>query len=470
MSATSSLLKLTLGYAPSLIIPRLIAFCIVLIFTRLLTPEQFGLYALVLSFGEMIYAAFVNWFAVGMTRHLPGRSAEHQAKLMSAAVIVFPVILCFAVPIAYFLSLTVDTELTHFLACLLVYVLGRSLQQFGLTLLRVKELQVSYVVCETLRPILALLCAVAFTFAFDKNYFVLSLSFFGVTLIFGGITSSYAVRQYGWASPDWAALKAMLRYAIPLIAVFTLSAIIAMTDRLMLNELSGIAAVGIYAAAFALAKPPLDMIFNAVNLGGFAKLIAIYNSDGSEKALQFLQKKLSFVLALALPAAVGITLFAQTITQLLLGEAYREQGQEILSWIAIAAVLAGLKHFIFDQIFHLTEKTWLQSVTLIPAVVCNIVMNFILIPELGPQGAALSTACAYGAALCGSIYLSAQYLPFQLPYKDMGRIVLATCTMTILLLFWPSDPAALSFVLAVILGITVYGVCLYLVGFQKSFS
>jgi O-antigen/teichoic acid export membrane protein len=184
--------------------------------------------------------------------------------------------------------------------------------------------------------------------------------------------------------------------------------------------------LGIYAASYNLGKPSIDVIFNIVNLGSFPELIEAYEADDRKKLDDVFEKTILKITFLCLPSITILLVLADTIVTLLLPAAYREHAPNILRLISIAALLMGVKQFIFDQVFHLAKKSMYQIYTLIPAVIGIVMLNIYLIPRYGVVGAGFAAVIGALIALASSIFSSLRFKKINFPVQSIFVMLVAS--------------------------------------------
>ena len=96
----------------------------------------------------------------------------------------------------------------------------------------------------------------------------------------------------------------------------------------------------------------------------------------------------------------------------------------------------GLQNFVFDQVFHLKQKSGQQMITLIPASVINVALNYYLIPRMGIEGAVLATLIASAIGMTMSFTLSRRLIAFPIPLMSITKIVAASAAMALVLVMW----------------------------------
>lgn len=92
------LLKHSFIYLVSRIIPSIIGLLAILVYTRLLSPSQYGNYALFITMINFINVIFFQWLRVGLLRHLPGTVEDNlmsfQKTILTGFLLTSIVIIC----------------------------------------------------------------------------------------------------------------------------------------------------------------------------------------------------------------------------------------------------------------------------------------------------------------------------------------------------------------------------------------
>ncbi len=426
-----SLLKSSLTYAPGVLVRRAVAYIIVIVFTRLLAPAEFGLYSLIITYGELLDSVFMNWSRLGMLRFLRKKDHADEGGLVKANLYVYAINIAAGLVGAALLSLSVggSTSSLNFFYALTVYLVGNSAMRFGLTILRVAEKQKLYTVLEVVRPTVSLAGIFLVIPLLGLSYTSLAFGFFGVTALFGIGTLIWTTKDYSRSKADWEFMRQMARYALPLILTFFFGAIVKATDRYMLNALTGAAMVGIYAASYSLSRPPFELLFNTINLGTYPKLVALYEKESEHAAAVYLEHLVKIQLYWGFPMVVGIATLAKPFAHIMLGEDYRQAAPILMPLMALTGLCAGLKAFAFDQVFHLKQRPKLLNYTLFVAAVTNIVLNYFFIVSFGAYGVAWATLLSYFLAMILSILMAVRMFPMSFSAREAGIAFVSSLVM-----------------------------------------
>lgn len=273
------------------------------------------------------------------------------------------------------------------------------------------------------------------------------------------------VRQIGLALPRFSSLGTYLRYGIPIIPNAAILWVIASSDRYMIGYFMESADVGIYDAAYKLAAPIL-MVIGPLGMVLFPTISKSYDEGDIDKTKTYLQYSLKYLVMLTVPAAVGLSILAAPLLQLLTSDEYAS-GSDVFPWIA-----SGLAMSVFYQIgvyvIHLAKKTYWILILLSIGAALNILLNLLLIPHMGILGAAVATLVSYGVLGILTLLVGFRYFRFDLSLPFMLKSLLASALMAVAI--WFFDPQGIAgVILATVLGALLYcGIILLLKGFNRD--
>lgn len=178
-------------------------------------------------------------------------------------------------------------------------------------------------------------------------------------------------------------------------------------DQVMLRWLLGPESVGVYAVAAQLSEAwyivPVAIVGSV-----FPKLIKL-RQESQELFNHRLQQLFDALFLMAFVVAVVVTAFASAFIELLFGEAYSSSAS-----VLIIHVWAGLFIFMrtaFSKWILIENALIFSLITQGAGAVLNIVLNFLLIPSYGVQGAAIATVVSYGFASFFSLMLYSKTRP-----------------------------------------------------------
>ena len=181
----------------------------------------------------------------------------------------------------------------------------------------------------------------------------------------------------------------MLRYCVPMIPTIILWWIINVSDRYMVTYFVGSSANGLYSAA---SKIPNLVIMCASVFTDAWQLSAVDEYNNKDTA-RFFSKIFRVYCGGTFFVASFLILTCKIITKVLVADAYFDSWQYVPVLI-ISTVFSCLVNFL-ASIYMAEKKNIMAMVTALTGAVTNVVLNLILIPRMGANGAAVATACAF---------------------------------------------------------------------------
>jgi O-antigen/teichoic acid export membrane protein len=450
-----------LAYGVATFFPRLYAFLAIFLFSRLLSVHDFGLYVLAIAVGEFCDFTSLAWFRVGFLRlyHLGGGAADAD-RLDLPTVYAFTlkctsvaIMLCWITAF-----LLVRGEPLTFAIATTLYVVANGTVQASLNTLRGEGRAKTYAAIESLRPLTNLSLGFAAVKLIHANFAVAAYTVFGSNALVGVVALSLLwFRRRHLPGKD--SVPEIVRDSWPLLLSCFLIAVMNATDRYQLQWWLGTQAVALYAAAYAIGRQPIDLLFNALNLGAFTELMKCYDLHGPEAASRLLGRQITLIFGIAFPAVVGISLLGADILHVLFDRRYWQETPQLIPIIGLMALFAGLRSYGYDQGFYMVRKTGVQVFAVLPSVIAGTVVSAILIKFMGIPGAAYGSCIGYGASLLLGRMLVRRYLPGHLPWRDIAKILLATGAMAAAVELSRSDGVMNGIVLVrhFLAGATVYG-------------
>lgn len=165
-------------------------------------------------------------------------------------------------------------------------------------------------------------------------------------------------------------------------------------DQIMLGQMLGDDAVGIYSAAVRISEVwyfiPMMIVASV-----FPTILEAKKRD-EKQYIQRLQRLYNLMVWLSVAIALPMTFFSTPIVVALFGSAYAESGPilAIHIWASVFVFLGVAS----GQWFVAENRQILGFQRTLLGLIINIVLNFILIPKFGVIGAAVATLCGQIAA------------------------------------------------------------------------
>lgn len=452
--------KRYLALAPLQIAQALIGFGAIAAFTRLMSPEEFGRYALALSASMAAHTLLFTWAEAAAFRFFAPARAErrlrdHYATLLAlvgglgaATLIVTAALLLlvgFSDEVAALSAFAAAAAVFRFLTRI-----TRESDRAALQIGRFAALETAYVA-------VGFAAGIAFLVVADLGAAAPFAGLFTAGVIIALIDAPRLLSRAkgGIVSPQRAFSYAS--YGAPLALALAIDLIVQTIARFILAHQAGAAALGAYAAAFGLARP-IDLIFISAGAALSPLILTAFEDQGADAARDKARDAFSLLIALALPAAVGLALVAAPLTELMIGEGLRAQAAAALPWLAIAGLFAGFNVYYFSEAFQLTRRTGLRALLMLAPGGVQLIATLLLTPTLGAVGAAIATVLSAAVAMLLLACVGRRLIALPIAWRTLASTALATAIMASAVLALPAAHNVVSLALTIVVGGSVFAI------------
>ncbi|WP_280541569.1 oligosaccharide flippase family protein [Chromohalobacter sp. 11-W] len=455
------LIRYTAYYGLARGVPGLLNFLAIAIYTRLLSPSDYGIYALVVVWVGLINVVCFQWIRLSLLRFFPAH-LDDPRRLLSTLLLAYTSVasLTGGAGVAVWFAVA-DESLRTLVLIAVPLIWVQAGFELSLELMRSQLNPLRYGLMAGTRAVIALgLGMLLITWGFGALGPLLAMLLgMLVAVVMLGSSLWRGARPSLSLCPD---LKPLLAYGLPLTATFALGFVVSSSDRLLVARLLSHDAVGIYTAGYDLVAQVIDMLLMTVNLAAYPLVVRALEKNGREAAREQLDRNGGLLLMIAVPVTLGFITLAPQIVSLMLGESFRAGATQLVPWVAVAIFMSCIRAFHFDLAFQLSEKTFYQVWINGSAAVVNVALNLMFIPAFGLVGAAYATLIAYGVALALSILLGRRLFAISLITRDNLKVLLCGAIMVACL--WPLREASGTWALVeqVLWGAAVYTVSVFL--------
>lgn len=199
----------------------------------------------------------------------------------------------------------------------------------------------------------------------------------------------------------WHPYQALLKAAGPFALSVVFVSIYERMGVILLSFMVGDEATGWYSGAAMFVKifDFIPMAFTGALLPAMAQL-----GESSDDAWHDIYRRsMKYLLIVALPIAIGLSMRSSEFVDLLLGQQYRHSAS-VLSIVVWALMFSFMNHGASNALISIDqEKSYLKIVGLGAGL--NVAANWILIPLFGPQGVAVAKVLTECVVLMGQFYL-----------------------------------------------------------------
>lgn len=418
MAERALLLRSTLIYAPAILLTRLSALLLLAIATRLVDQTEYGLLTLVVTIGEMTDVAVTNWLRIALLR-LGGKGEVSRGSLLLAGRVLVLSTLVALVASAAASTLVASDRWLDFALAVGAYLVAGAVGRFALTVLQMQQRHSTYSMLEFLRAGLQIVLPVVAILLVPGTFLSISLGSSLGVLIAGLVGGALAWRKVV-VGPARFTQREFFAFGVPLVVMALVGFGLNNAERLFLNGYYDAGAVAIFAAAYALARQPIDMVANAINMGAFPEVVGKFDAEGPAAATALVSRLMALMLRLCLPVAALLVALGPYITAVVLPPDYHGHVDQLFGIIAVSVLCANLTSFVYGAVVHAHKKPWLLVLANGAGSIGTIGLSVLLIPSMAETGAALALAGGTLASLAACIIISERLTPVPVPWRDIA--------------------------------------------------
>jgi O-antigen/teichoic acid export membrane protein len=447
-----------LGYLPVNVVQGLVGLFSIVVFTRVLSPQDYGIYALSFSAMSLAQTGLFVWLEAAMARFYvredeAGQLPAHFATIYRGFAVLAVGFPALAIAALWFWPMPMPLKLA--VGAGLATIPIRSLLKLSQERRRAAGDVRGAALLDMIQTaggfgIGALLAWMGFGGASP----LVGIAAVAAVLLIWVLPSDLARVRGGRFEPERARLYAS--YGLPVALSLILSLTLANTDRFLIAGFLNVTSVGVYQAGYSLANRTLDVMFIWLGMAGGPAAIAALERGGKQALNDIAREQSAFMIALTLPAAVGVAMTARPLADIMVGQGLRAGAAQVTPWIAAAAFFAGINTHYFHTAFTLARRTKrLLVVIAIPAVL-NLVLNLVLIPRFGLLGALWATLISYLLGVVVSVSLGRAVLPLPIPWGTLARTAAAAAAMASVIRLLPSPGGIVELASKAVVGGAVY--------------
>lgn len=200
---------------------------------------------------------------------------------------------------------------------------------------------------------------------------------------------SSAYRYFDLSSINKSVAKEMLSYCLPLIPAGIFWWITNVSDRYMVAYFVGQTENGIYDISYKL--PSLVNLFATIFTEAWQ--ISAVKESGEKHTNRFFSNVFKAYQSVVFIGGAGIILLCKPLIMLLADKSYFDAWQYVPVLI-ISTIFSCFATFL-SSIYMVEKRGGLNLVTMMAGAIANIILNLLLIPKMGAQGAAIATCASY---------------------------------------------------------------------------
>lgn len=443
MGIYKSLFKQTTIYGLATVLPRILSFLLVRLYTD--TLENAGDYGVVtIVFSWLVFMNVILSYGMETSFFRFYNTEKNKEKVIQTSTIsIFWTSMIFLAialltrnEIATSSWINVDVEYVTYAIWILVL---DALVVIPFSKLRINQKPKTYAILKVANTAVNLGLNVFFLFLLPKLAQQNPETFFG-KIYFEGFQIGYifisnliaSLLTFSYFLPDylriqWSFDKAlwmrMMKYGFPILIAGIAFAVNEHFDKILLEKLlpENIAKheVGVYGACY---KIGLFMVLfsTAFRLGVEPFFFSHAKDKNAPQTYADITKYFVIIGSLIL---LGVIVFADILKHIMIPNTAYWEAMKIVPLIIIANFFLGIYHNL-SVWYKITDRTKIGAYISIIGAVLTLLLNYLLIPKYSYIGSSVATLAAYGSMMVISYILGAKYYPIPYDMKRIGRYLI----------------------------------------------
>ena len=241
------------------------------------------------------------------------------------------------------------------------------------------------------------------------------------------------LKQVKFHKPDFHKIMRHLRPNLVLTVSVIAVSIYVMMDKIMIEWLSSRIHVGYYENTEKILNMSTGIV-GAIGTVMLPRMAYLMTNGDKDHALNYLSKSMRYIMTFAIAIAFGVASIAKEFSVLYFGKEFEICGITI-PIISVAILFYSWENIMKTQYLLPKSKDKIYVKGTIAAAICNLFLNYLLIPRLGVIGAVIGTV---GAQAASAVYESIcvrkqlpikQYILDLLPLVLIGALMFLTCRL-----------------------------------------
>ncbi|MCI9593116.1 MAG: oligosaccharide flippase family protein [Lachnospiraceae bacterium] len=370
-----------------------INFFVTPLFTRMLGTENYGLFSVYLTW-QSIFQIIIGLQSQSIIGNASSKFVkDERAKLLSSNAFMVSLIFAFSLFIVLFLKNT----LVRFLGLpilVIILMLFHAYTGYGVNIVTGtwafdKEADKNFVA-----SILLSIVNILFSFLLINRIKMYNLKYIGrivgsalPTLVFGSICIVIVLIR-GKTLYNKKYWKYTLTFSIPIVFHGLSNLILSQSDRVMLQKMTSLNVVGIYSIVYTLTNV-LVILWEAFNVSW----VPFFYEDLSKKNINLIRIKSFNYLKVYNCLVIGFLLVSPEVYLFYASKEFAS-GVDVIPYLAIGAYFIFLYSFSVNYKYY-KGKTISIAIGTVGSGFFNLLINFLLIPRYGIDGAAFATCISY---------------------------------------------------------------------------
>lgn len=411
-------------YWIGVILAKIVGFLLIPIYTRYLTPADYGTIELLFLTADIAALAIGMQISQGVFKFYNQYETQKERNNLVSTALISMIILGVAMAVAFnifarpiaLLIFGSETYVNYLRFYSFVYPLNLIIE-IPFALIRIKKESKFYVFCNLIN----------FLFMISLNVFFIVYMGWGIwgVLISPAITFvvlaifllKRTFSEVGF-SFSFGKMKQIIKFTVPLIPASLGMFVLHFSDRYFVKHFCSLSDVGIYSLGY-----KFGFILSVIVIQPFNLIWQTYMYEIAKKPnfREILGRVLTYFAFALIFAGLLLSVPIREILRIMAAPPFYG-AYAVVPLIAFAYVMSGINVVFLAGLFIKNETKWIGLITFSSAIL-NLICNYYFISNMGIMGAALSTFVSFLFMAGGTFYFSYKVYPIEVEYLRIAKLI-----------------------------------------------
>jgi len=408
-------------YGLATLLNRMISFIMLPIYTRYLTPADYGTLEIIYLTTNIIAMVIGLRIEAAVSRFYfdfeeqPKRNTVVSTGAVGYGVIAAGLIFCLLPFTDLAARYILDQPDQGALFTIAIITLGIGIvEPIGFAFLRVTHRSFTLMIFRVIGTLVTLSLNIYFVVVLEQGvYGILYSTLIASALMTAGLMI-FTLGRTG-VRVDWSVLKDMIKFGLPLIPSNMAAYMVHASDRYFIKEYVDMGAAGLYSIGYKIGSLVNSFVTSPFTQIWTPRRFETYKSEGAE---QLYARIFTYFVTVSLFVSLMISIMAKEIIIVLVDEAF---------WPAYKVVpIITLSYTIFSFHYHFNIGIMMKKATKYLAYInvsngiLNLILNILLIRTYGIWGAAFATLFCFIFKVALTFYFSNRFYKISVEWRRIG--------------------------------------------------
>ncbi len=420
------LLKHSSTYGLAVLGSQAIALFLIPIYTRYLTPADYGILEIFLTTQGIILPIFGMGLGSALLFFFSKHDTKEGRKEVISTTLIFLVITSSCLVLALILGansfsslLFQSSQYTFYFQVMFLTILFDTLVVIPMSVFQAREESKRYMIISLARFLVGAGLNIYFIVGLQKGVLGILESGLLTSITFCAILLPFIVWRI---RPRFSKslLREMLGYGLPLIPVAFLAWIMSASDRYFLQIFSDSTELGLYSLGYKFGGVLHGLIIGPFQL---AWMPFLFSTSKEENAKKIYSSVLTYFVLVAMFVALALSVLSKEVIAVMATPPFYS-AYHVVPLITLALLFYGC-FMCVNAGMYLEKKTKYIPFIIGAGATLNLGLNYLLIPSYGMVGAAIATASSYFFLVIVAFLASRRFYPINYEWGRITRIFLA---------------------------------------------